>query len=73
MLMELTEIKLIELLYFVLFSVNGCFTYFAPSGCLVPKRPEEGAASPGTGATNGRALPCGCWGLTPASLEKPCF
>lgn len=31
--------------------------------CLIPKRPEEGAGSPGSGVTNSYELPCGCWKL----------
>lgn len=31
---------------------------------------EKGVGSPGTGVTNGCEQPCGCWKLSPGSLEK---
>lgn len=32
--------------------------------------PEEGNESPGTGATDGYQLPCGCWELNMDPLQK---
>ena len=34
---------------------------YVPCLCLVPRRPEEGIESLGTGLIEGCGLPCQCW------------
>lgn len=41
-----------------------------PRVCLVPKEPEEGVASPGTGVAYGCEPLCGCWEWNPCSLVE---
>ena len=36
--------------------------------CL--RKPEKGIGFPGTGVTDGREPPCGCWGLNLGPLEE---
>lgn len=37
--------------------------------CACPKRPEKSLTSPGTGVTDCRGSPCGCWELNPVVLQ----
>ena len=52
-----------SLFLIILLYVYGYVVYmyaYAPFTCVVPKRPEEGVRSPGTGATDDHESPRGC-------------
>jgi len=56
-----------------LLKVYKCFihTYAAyPTYTWHPQRPEEGVESSGSGITDGRELPYGCWELNLSPLEE---